>query len=63
MSELNELSNKKLIKGFAPMDSPVDYELELFKRLENNEFTDADVVEICKLLIEKREYEEIKYGD
>lgn len=62
MADLNELSKKKIIKGFAPMDSSIDYEMELFKRLENNEFTESEIVEICMLLIEKREFEEIYNG-
>ena len=56
-ADLNELSKKKLIKKFAVSDS-IDYEMELFKRLESNEFSDAEIVEICMLLIEKRELEE-----
>lgn len=55
---LDELSNKKLIKNFAA-DSSFDIESELFNRLENNEFSDKDILEICMLLIEKRELEEI----
>ena len=62
MSDLCELSNKKIIKAFAS-DSSVDYEMELFKRLENNEFSDADIIEICFILIEKRELENLNYGD
>lgn len=59
---LDELSNKKLIKKFA-VDSSFEYERELFNRLENNEFSDKDIIDICMLLIEKRELEEIKNGD
>lgn len=61
--KLTELSNKKLIKSFAADSSDFNYELELFNRLENNEFSDKDIIEICMLLIEKRELEEINNGD
>ena len=57
--ELTELSNKKLIKKFAAPDSDVAYELELFNRLASNEFSDKDILEICMLLFEKRNIEDV----
>ena len=39
-------TKKKLIKGFAADDSDAAYELELFNRLENNEFNDKDIPQI-----------------
>ena len=60
MSDLCELSNNKIIKLFAAESSDVVYEHEIFKRLENNEFSDADIVKICFILIEKRELENLK---
>lgn len=53
MANLDELSNKKIIKKFAA-DSSTSYELELFNRLINNEFSDKDILKICMILYEKR---------
>lgn len=55
---LDELSKKKILKKFAADPTNVEYEYELFKRLESNEFNDTEIVEICMLLLEMREYGE-----
>lgn len=62
-ADLSELPSSKLIRKFAAESSDVAYEHEIFKRLENNEFSDADIIEICFILIEKRELENLNYGD
>lgn len=54
---LDELSKKKILKKFAADPTDVAYEYELFKRLEFNEFSDAEIVEICMLILENRSAE------
>ena len=53
IDDIESLSNKKFLKRFAA--DPYDNEFELFKRLEFNAFTDAEIVEICMMLLKMRD--------